>query len=177
MKTLFFLLITFIFSTTMAYSTNTDLAESNDEYSLVQLVDDANTGLDSFELVEQTAVDPQDQLQAEAQRMLTRTSRARADADELIDTFLRTQYQLPLDPVPGLINSLSVDLTIHNLYQRRMRDSMPEHILDLEKRAIDKLRQIQAGTIKIQDKPDVGSGQIAVRVSNRQFGDDVLRRF
>ncbi len=173
---LFFTLITF---STMAYSTNTDLAHASDELQIVQLVDDEQTGFTTIAEIQAAAGDPQDPNQAEAQAMLERIDRAGADADELIDTFLRTQYEVPIDPVPGMIRSLSVDLRIHNLYQRRMRDNMPDNILALEKRALAKLEKIQKGVIKITEAPDVASVQIATnkKASDKLFTDDLLDRF
>lgn len=173
------LLACLLIFTNMAYSTNSELVESVDETQVLQLIDDENTGITDMDILEATALDNQDPNQAEAQAMLARLIRARADADETIDSFLRTQYDLPLDSTPGMITSLSIDLTYFNLYERRERGSLPEGILKMEERALKKLKMIQAGTIKIQDEPDVAAGQVKTNKTkdDRVFTDDYLSRF
>lgn len=163
----------------MAYSTNTDLVNSTDERSIIQLVDDANTGLVTLEAVQAEVADPGSEYQIEAQKMIARMDLARSNADETINTFLRTQYDVPLSPVPAMVSSLSIDLTIHNLYQRRMRTDMPDDIKALEKDALGKLKMIQQGTIKLVDKPDVASGQIVVNKTRHDkiWPSDLLDKF
>src|SRR6056297_1812094 len=127
MTSFFLFFFTLIFAL-MPYATNAELVTASDELQIIQLLDDDQAGFTTLADVEAAAADQQDPKQAEAQRMLDRLERAGSDADELIDTFLRTQYEVPIDTVPGIIESVAIDLRIHNLYQRRMRSDMPENI-------------------------------------------------
>lgn len=181
LKTLAVAMIAFMLtiSNVMAYSTNSDLVESVDETTVLQLIDDENTGIATVEDMEAVAVDSQSPNQDAAIAMQARLIRARADADETIDSFLRTQYDLPLAVTPGMITTLSTDLTFVNLYERRHKGDLPDGIASLEKRCLDKLKMIQAGTIKIQETPDVAAGQVKTnkKKTDKLFTDDVLSRF
>lgn len=161
----------------MSYSTNTDLIESVDEKQVMQLVDDENTGLLSISDAEAAAADPASEYHQESVLMLQRITRARSDADEMINAFVRTQYDIPLDITPAVIGMLSVDLTYVNLYERRYRGQLPDGVQSLYDRSMDKLKLIQAGKMSLQDKPDVAAGQIAVRASPKKFSDEFLKRF
>lgn len=173
------LMLLFVTSTTMAYSTNTDLLNSSDERTIVQLVDDENAGFSTIAEIQSAAADAQHENYEAAVRSLERIESTREDADQYIDSFLRAHYEVPLDPVPGLIRTLSVNLHKYNLYERRDVINTPDNIIDLEKKATNRLKMIQAGTIKIQEQPDVGSGQIAVnkQKSDKMFPDDLLDRY
>ena len=58
----------------------------------------------------------------------------------LIDGYLRGRYTLPLDAHFPLLRILAIDLSIHRLYSRRMRDEMPEVIENkTNKSIIDRL--------------------------------------
>jgi len=107
----------------MAYSTLADIKNVVPEASIVQLTDDVGTGT-----VDQAKVD-----------------KAIADADELIDSFLRGQYATPLSPVPGVVNKLSVDIAVFNLYSRRPEAEMPETVLVRYREAVRLLERIQRG--------------------------------
>ena len=62
----------------------------------------------------------------------------------LIDGYLRGRYTLPLDAHFPLLRILAIDLSIHRLYSRRMRDEMPEVIENNYKNAISTLKDIQS---------------------------------
>lgn len=72
----------------------------------------------------------------------------------LIDGYLRGRYSLPLDTHFPLLRIIAVDLSIHRLYCRRMRDEMPEVIENNYKNAISALRDIQKGVITLQSEND-----------------------
>lgn len=72
----------------------------------------------------------------------------------LIDGYLRGRYTLPLDAHFPLLRILAVDLSIHRLYSRRMRDEMPEVIENNYKNAISTLKDIQKGVISLQSEND-----------------------
>lgn len=72
----------------------------------------------------------------------------------LIDGYLRGRYTLPLDTHFPLLRILAIDLSIHRLYSRRMRDEMPEVIENNYKNAISTLKDIQKGVISLQSEND-----------------------
>lgn len=72
----------------------------------------------------------------------------------LIDGYLRGRYTLPLDAHFPLLRILAIDLSIHRLYSRRMRDEMPEVIENNYKNAISALKDIQKGVISLQSEND-----------------------
>ena len=72
----------------------------------------------------------------------------------LIDGYLRGRYSLPLNTHFPLLRILAIDLSIHRLYSRRMRDEMPEVIENNYKNAISTLKDIQKGVISLQSEND-----------------------
>lgn len=163
----------------MAYSTNTALANSSDETQIVQCVDDENTGLQTITAIEASAADEQDEHYDAAVKMLDRIESARSDADELINTFLRGRYDVPIDPVPAFIADLSEDLTRHSVYKRRMGINMPDDVKKLKSDSISMLEKIQRGTIKISEKPDVQAGQMKTNKTkaDKVWDKDTLDRY
>lgn len=73
----------------------------------------------------------------------------------LIDGYLRGRYTLPLNTHFPILRILAVDLSIHRLYSRRMRNEMPEVIETAYKNAISTLRDIQKGIITLQSENDL----------------------
>jgi len=159
----------------MAYSTNDDLINATNEAAILQLIDDENIGYADLSSL-QTQANGGDQTAAGA---LARIDNARDNADELINTFLRGRQTIPLAVVPDFIKNLSIDLTIYNLYRRRMRLEMPDTIKELKTEAMNMLTKVQRGDLKISDSPQVQSGQIATNKSktSKIFSDDVLNDF
>ena len=72
----------------------------------------------------------------------------------IIDGYLRGRYSLPLNTHFPLLRILAIDLSIHRLYTRRMRDEMPEVIENNYKNAISTLKDIQKGVISLQSEND-----------------------
>ena len=75
-------------------------------------------------------------------------------ASTLIDGYLRGRYTLPLNIRFPLLRILCMDLSIHRLYSRRMRNEMPEVIENNYKNAIQTLRDIQKGVITLESEND-----------------------
>lgn len=163
----------------MAYSTNSDLVDEANEKDIVQCVDDAATGLETIDAVESAAADDQHEYHEEAGKMLNRIEKARSDADELINTFLRSRHDIPLNPVPDFVADLSNDLTIHNIYKRRMALDMPEEVKDMKEQALEVLTKVQRGERQISDSPNVQADQIKTNKSSsdRVFDDDTLDKY
>lgn len=139
------------------YCTIDDIEAPRDD--LVELTDDNNVGD-----VDQAVVD-----------------RALASAAELIDGYLRGRYSLPLDPVPGLLVTLSADIALYRLYARRPRLDVPESLADRYKNALKLLGEIQKGTITIgatgtSDAPAPTSGP-SFSAPERVFSRDRLKDF
>jgi phage gp36-like protein len=111
-----------------------------------------------------------------------RFNQAASDAKEEIDPCLRARYALPLANVPKLITAISDDITIYNIYKRRMMDNMPESILAMYKNTVKIREQIQKGTLdlgieKISDT-QVNAGEFRVNktASSKIFNDDMWSR-
>lgn len=89
----------------MAYCTKDDILAQISEGQLIELTDDAGTG----------EVDD------------AKVSRAIADASAEIDSYARTLYPVPLDPVPDRVRAVAVDITLFNLFKRRLQAMAPDH--------------------------------------------------
>ena len=105
----------------MPYCTLDDIKSKRiPESTLVDLTDDDNAGVVDEAVVAGTI----------------------ADADELIDGYLRGRYLLPLAPVPGLINSLSADLAVYHLFGRRAEFEIPKSVSEKNANALKVLDKI-----------------------------------
>jgi len=80
-----------------------------------------------------------------------------AQADDLIDSYLRGRYPAPITgPVPVMISELSVKLTAFYLYKRSLLLTLPEAMKDDYQYCMSILRDIQRGRIspfEIKDNP------------------------
>jgi len=107
----------------------------------------------------------------------TNLNAAIADADAEIDSYLRGNYDVPLDsPVDGLIKRLSVDLTVYFLYQRRLDLDMPESVENRYNRALEILIEIQEGERSIAIDSGISSSQsfkTNKETSDKLFSSDV----
>jgi phage gp36-like protein len=109
----------------MAYSSNQDLLNDLSEDLLMQLTDDYGAGVVDWNVVEEK----------------------RCDADALIDGYCASGYPLPFNPVPRVIRKLSRDITVYNLYDRRL--GAPENVQRAYDNAIKLLGKIQAGDVEL----------------------------
>lgn len=102
-------------------------------------------------------------------------------ADDLIDSYLRSRYTLPLAITPGLIRSLSIDLSIYNLYARRLESKMPESIEARYEKAVGDLQRLQKGDMVLDVQETGGSAPSDYRgnktPTDREFNDDVWKVF
>ncbi len=139
----------------MAYSTKAAIIAKISEATLVQLTDDEGTG---------SEVD-------------SRVAAAISEADGMIDGYLRGRWATPLaEPIPDPIPSISTDLAIFNLFERRGDFLISDKVIERQKRAVKKLEQIQAGTISL-----LGNGSpanYAIRAtSSRVYTSETLDRY
>ncbi len=102
-------------------------------------------------------------------------------ADNEIDSYLRSRYELPFAEVPEEIIDISVDLAIYNLYMRRKRLNMPESIDKNYKKRIQDLKELQKGTklLKADGKtPDMSTDiEVNKRPEDRIFNNGLLDQF
>ncbi len=110
----------------MAYSNIDDLKELLPESILVEISND------------QVAADEIDMNAIEA---------AIRKADSMINGYVGVQKQVPLDPVPGMIKTISANLAVYNLYRRR--NMVPEIWQDQYKADTAVLLKISSGQISI----------------------------
>ena len=133
----------------MAYCTQADLLEQISQDKLIQLTDDDDAGIVDSDMV----------------------TRAIADADAEIDSYCGTKYDIPFSPVPVMIRKVSVDITIYNLYARRM--GAPKDRKERYDDAISFLKDIAKGIASLgSDAPsgDDDAGPEATTVkSDRVF--------
>ncbi len=141
----------------MPYSTDTDLYDRMDADLVIQLTDDAGTGE-----VNQAKLDA-----------------LRADCHELINTFLRGKYTVPLEPTPEILTIIEADLLVYKVYSRRGDYEIPDSVKSADQKAMAMLKDINRGTIKLEDQPDIAVGSIQTNktASNRRFSDDTLSSF
>ena len=118
----------------MAYCTLDDIKTNRiPEETLVMLTDDGNLG------VVDTAV----------------VAGAISDADEVIDGFARGRYPLPLNPVPGIVRTWSMDIATYGLYGRRPAFEPPKTVADRYATALKLLEKVQDGKFKLTDDEPV----------------------
>ncbi len=104
-------------------------------------------------------------------------NQAISSADELIDSYLRSRYGVPLTTVPLIIKELSVELAIYNLYKRRFRTDIPEPIQENFKIQISILKQIQNGTMNLGiEKKALDGGQVGIYRTNKKAIDKTFNR-
>lgn len=144
----------------MAYCTLADLQKIVPEQDLIQLTDD----------------------DIPAQVIITaNVDRAIADAGEMIDGYLRGSYDLPLDPVPGLLGTLAIDIAVYRLYSRRPKLTPPEGVKERHDNAMKILKLIQEGKITLGagavTTPSSSGDTVSVSSGDRIFTRDTMKGF
>ncbi len=115
----------------MAYCTLTDIKKLLPEEILIQLTDD-----EDIEQVNQTRIDE-----------------AIDQADSEIDSYCGGKYSVPFSTTPDIVKKISVDISIYNLYSRRVEE-IPETRATRYKNAIRQLEGIAKGMISIGEDPE-----------------------
>jgi len=104
-----------------------------------------------------------------------------AEQDELINGYLRKVFAVPLNPVPGIVTTIALDLCAYAFYQRRAHVEPPEKIVTGYNAAIKRLLDIQAGKIDLNvSTDDVVSGSAdtaAISAADQIFSGDSLANF
>lgn len=76
-------------------------------------------------------------------------------ASVLIDGYLRGRYTLPLNTHFPILKILCIDIAVHRLYSRRVRNEMPDVIENAYNKSIQTLRDIQKGIVTLQGENDL----------------------
>jgi len=128
------------------YSDLAALQQRLPEQTIIDLTDDADTGVVDSDVVD----------------------RAITDADTEIDSRLSTnsRYTVPVDPVPALLVRLSLDLAIEILYGRRPDLDTPEAVIRAAKNARSLLSDIAA---KKADLPGVAEATSSTSSAGASF--------
>jgi len=143
----------------MAYCTQTDIIKELPEAKLKELTDDENLG----------AVNA------------ARVTEAIAKADSIIDAYCGGRYQIPFTSVPQVIKTLSVSLSIYNLYKRRGR--MSNTLQDQYTKDVKLLEAISKGVVTLgvqpppTDSPADYADYEAVDDTDRTFTKTTLTNF
>ena len=143
------------------YCALSDIIDQVPEQKVIELTDDENLGE-----VNQARVD-----------------KAIATAGSIIDGYLRGRYTLPLATVPELIETISVDISVFKLYERRREMDMPESLTNCYKNAVKLLEQIQKGLISLGIEAEAsasgagGSYKTNKTADDREFSKEKLKTF
>jgi len=82
-------------------------------------------------------------------------SRAIADADSLIDSYVGVRHSVPLSTVPTVVRSCSVALAVYNLFVANPHASVPESWAEERKQWMSWLRDVSKGVVSLgEDDPD-----------------------
>lgn len=141
----------------MAYSTQADIEGQVANSELVILTDDNDTG----------------------NLVVARITEAIARADTAIDYYCQSVYSVPFSTVPDIIKWISVDIAVYNLYLRRRVEDMPDTINSQYEMAIEKLKDIQKGVVKISDavySSDMALISVNKSDTDRKFTNEYLER-
>ena len=104
-----------------------------------------------------------------------------ADADGEIDGYLAKRYQVPLSPVPKVINKYSKDIAIYNLFSRLgiSEDSEQKIYLTRHDAAIKFLTLVADGKVSIgaeaEDPARAAAAGFTVKSSPRLFSRASMR--
>lgn len=108
-------------------------------------------------------------------------------AEDMLNSFVRGRYVVPLTPVTKLVESMVLDLAVHGLYSRRTNVAIPEPVSDAYKNTIKMLgliqeRKMHIGVDEIQSGADGAiSGGVDIRVNktpdDRLFSKDTLGKY
>jgi phage gp36-like protein len=102
-----------------------------------------------------------------------------ADADALIDTYLRARYVVPLNPVPDAVRSISAAVAIYFLLTRRHEIVPAEHLKRYES-AMQLLDHLSRGEISLNASQPTESPhlpQSSREADERTFDEESLENY
>lgn len=143
----------------MAYATQQDLIDRFGEEDLIQLTDRVNLPASTIDADVVTA--------------------AISDAEALADSYLAKRYQLPLDPVPGVLTKTIADIARYFLHGRRTDKDDP--VTRDYGQALAWLKDVARGLVELDaagNAPDQsGDGQVQVSAPTRIFSRESLEGY
>lgn len=145
----------------MAYCTYGDLLDTMSEVSIAQLTDD--TGVNQIDM--------------------EKVNKALGDAGELVDSYLKGRYNLPLIQVPTMVCRLAATIARYFLYSRRPEQEVPKTVEKTYEDAVKSLELVRDGKINIGIKeasgaqPEPGKYKVSKANEDRLFPRDVLDRY
>lgn len=104
-----------------------------------------------------------------------------ADADGEIDGYLSKRYPIPLSPVPKVINKMSKDIAVYNLFSRIGIDetSREKNYLNRYNAAVKFLQLVASGGVSIGAAPgetsQAANSGFVMKSSPRLFSRDSMR--
>lgn len=149
------------------YCTIKDLQDQASDQVLITLTDDEGIAPES--------------LDEAGEAIHTRLTKAIIDATNEINSYCQARYPVPLDPVPGFINKLSVDIALYNLFSRRGydEDTADKAIIDRYKAAVKNLENIARGlvTLGVADAPAPQDNTTVINSGGRIFSREKMSGF
>jgi len=157
----------------MAYSTTADIIARITEKDLVSLLDQEQLATASTTLAAAIALNATIQ---------TRLDAAIADADGLVDSYVRKQYSVPLESTPAQIKRIAVDLVVFFCHKaQRSGLGIPEQVRTDYKDARAYLEHVAAGKVDLGVEPPPAESAKASYAQadgeDRIMTDDNLSRF
>lgn len=92
--------------------------------------------------------------------------KAIVESSNLIDAYIGKRFKLPLPSVPSVLNSICVDLTIYNLYERVTEMNVTDGMQLRYKNALSLLKGIAEGDISIGIVPEEGVTENGFKVAS-----------
>lgn len=139
------------------YCTVEDLQKQVSIEVLVMLTDDEATG----ELQQETA------------------EKAIEDAGNEVDAWCRSRYPTPFQSVPGIINKITVDIALYNLFSRKGFDeeSADKSIVYRYKNAVKLLENIAKGLVTLGQAAPPPAREYRIRSNRKLFSRQRMEGF
>ncbi|GAB6100432.1 hypothetical protein JCM16358_23110 [Halanaerocella petrolearia] len=100
------------------------------------------------------------------------------DTTALINSYVQKRYDVPLSPVPKVINKIAVDIVVYELFSDRGIDEESEQdIIRKHKNAMRLLEKIAKGQVTIGASSPQADNTIEVVSQDRVFSRDSLQGF
>lgn len=100
------------------------------------------------------------------------------DTTALIDSYVQKRYDVPLSPIPKVINKIAVDITLYELFSDRGIDEDSEQdIIRKYKNAMRLLEKIAKGRVTIGASSPQADNTLEVVSKNRVFSRDSMKGF
>jgi len=139
----------------MAYCILEDIRQVILDADLIQLTDDARSGVINE----------------------SRVAQAIASADAEIDGYCAARYTVPFSPVPPIINKCSVDIAVYNLHARKAM-SIPEARQVRYDNAVRILKDIASATVSLEEDVAAEEGGVDYSAPDEKiFTLDKLKGF